>query len=96
MTKLDAIRFVEQMKLPPLLRAMAALAVSGMDDSAIGNIFATAQEALTKLQTGDRTSAEQTLIDIGLPAQLVGELLDKVTANSVPALPAHGDQNSDG
>ena len=79
MKKLDAIKAIEGMQLPATLKAMAAMAVSFMDDATIERIFTAAQDAITKLQAGDRSGAEALLNQIGLPKEVTKDLLDKVS-----------------
>ncbi len=79
MTKLEAIRSIEKMELPAPLKAAAAMALTFMDEKTLDQIFGAAQEAITKLQAGDRTAAEAVLAKIGLPPDVTKQLLDKVS-----------------
>jgi hypothetical protein len=82
MKKLDAIKSLETMQLPPALKGMAAIALGLMDQKTLDTVFGGASEALEKLKAGDRTAAENALEKIGLPSAFVKELLDKVSAGN--------------
>lgn len=77
-TKLDAVRILEKLELPPSLKAMAGMAILGMNDESLNQIFGMAQGAMEALKSGNKEEARRILVEAGMPEDVVSTILEKV------------------